>query len=121
MAHRKNGIGSHELAPDLGILCNCLIAIAASEGTSLACTPLKRRAVGLGTFNRGLTVFFVRVPLAWAVLLLFHPLTSGAAYEGLRDAVTRWQVVHVGTLIFIGLMGLAVCLLVRDLTDQPPA
>jgi hypothetical protein len=66
-------------------------------------------------FTRGLTVFLVGVPLAWAVLILFHPLTRGAAYEGLRDAVTRWQVVHVGTLIFIGLMGLAVCLLVRDL------
>ena len=29
--------------------------------------------------------------------------------------MTRWQVVHVGTLQFIGLMGLAVYLLVRDL------
>lgn len=29
--------------------------------------------------------------------------------------MTRWQVVHVGTLFFIGLMGLAVYLLVRDL------
>jgi hypothetical protein len=36
-------------------------------------------------------------------------------YDDLRDEVTRWQVVHVGTLFFVGLMGLAVCLLVRDL------
>ena len=59
--------------------------------------------------------FLIGVPLAWAVLLLFHPLGSGELYDEVRDEVTRWQVVHVGTVFFIGLMGLAVYLLVRDL------
>jgi hypothetical protein len=59
--------------------------------------------------------FLIGVPLAWAVLLLFHPSGSGALYDDVSDQVTRWQIVHVGTLLFIGLMGTAVYLLVRDL------
>jgi hypothetical protein len=59
--------------------------------------------------------FLIGVPLAWAVLLLFHPSGSGALYDEVSDQVTKWQVVHVGTLFFIGLMGIAVYLLVRDL------
>jgi hypothetical protein len=66
-------------------------------------------------FSRQRLAFLIGVPLAWAVLLLFHPLGGGEVYDDLRDEVTRWQVVHVGTLFFIGLMGLAVYLLVRDL------
>jgi hypothetical protein len=59
--------------------------------------------------------FLIGVPLAWAVLLLFHPSGSGALYDEVSDQVTKWQVVHVGTLFFIGLMGIALYLLVRDL------
>jgi hypothetical protein len=66
-------------------------------------------------FSRQRLAFLIGVPLAWAVLLLFHPLGGGEVYDDLRDVVTRWQVVHVGTLFFIALMGLAVYLLVRDL------
>ena len=36
-------------------------------------------------------------------------------YGGLRDEVTTYQIVHAGTLIFIGLMGAALYLLVRAL------
>src|SRR5262245_35895921 len=61
-------------------------------------------------FSRQRFAFLIGVPVAWAVLLLFHPLGSGSMYDVLRDEVTRWQVVHVGTLLFIGLMGLAVYL-----------
>ena len=46
---------------------------------------------------------------------MFHPLGSAGLYDEVRDEVTRWQVVHVGTVFFIGLMGLAVYVLVRDL------
>ena len=66
-------------------------------------------------WSRTTIAFLVAAPLAWAALLLFHPLGSGQVYDLLRDQVTRWQVVHVGTLLFIGLMGLAVFTLVRDL------
>ena len=48
-----------------------------------------------------------------------HPVGSGGCLTRSATKVTRWQVVHVGTLFFIGLMGLAVYLLVRDLTGRP--
>jgi hypothetical protein len=66
-------------------------------------------------FSGQLLAFLIGVPLAWAVLLLFHPIGSGDLYDEVHDEVARWQVVHVGTIFFIGLMGLAVYLLVRDL------
>jgi hypothetical protein len=70
-------------------------------------------------FPRRRLAFLIGVPLAWSVLLWFH---GGAPrddiYGGLRDEVTRWQIVHSGTLVFIGLMGLAVYLLVRDLPGR---
>jgi hypothetical protein len=66
-------------------------------------------------FSSQRLALLIGIPLAWAVLLLFHPGGSGKVYDAVRDDVTRWQVVHVGTIFFIGLMGLAVYLLVRDL------
>ena len=65
--------------------------------------------------SRGAAALLIAAPLAWAALLLFHPLGSGQVYDLLRDQVTRWQIVHIGTLFFIGLMGVAVFLLVRSL------
>lgn len=65
--------------------------------------------------SRGAAAFLIATPLAWAALLLFHPLGSGQVYDLLRDQVARWQIVHIGTLFFIGLMGVAVFLLVRNL------
>ncbi len=49
-------------------------------------------------WNRSAVALLIGAPLAWAALLLFHPLGSGQVYDVLRDQVTRWQVVHVGTL-----------------------
>jgi hypothetical protein len=57
------------------------------------------------------------VPLAWAVLLLFHgpgPSDAGV-YESLRDEASSWLIVHVGSVLFVGLMGAALYLLVRDM------
>ena len=65
-------------------------------------------------FSRDVLVFLVGVPAAWAVLLLFHP--SGdvkTLYEDVHDEVTAMLVVHIGTMIFIPLMGVAFYLLVR--------
>jgi hypothetical protein len=60
--------------------------------------------------------FAMGVPLAWAVLLWFHPdVPPDDVYGGLRDDVTTYVIVHVGTLIFIALMGVALYMLVRDL------
>jgi hypothetical protein len=65
-------------------------------------------------FSRDLLAFLIGVPLAWAVLLLFHP--GGEAtdiYGSARDDVTAFLVVHLGTMLFIPLMAVAVYLLLR--------
>ncbi len=67
-------------------------------------------------FTRPVLAFAIGVPLAWAVLLWFHPnVDPNHVYADLRDNVTVYQIVHVGTLIFIGLMGVSLYLLVRDM------
>ena len=67
-------------------------------------------------FSRAWLAFAIGVPLAWAVLLWFHPdVDRNHVYADLRDDVVAYQVVHVGTLVFIGLIGLVLYLLVRDL------
>ena len=48
----------------------------------------------------------VGVPLAFSVLLWFHPMISD--YEGLRDVTTRFQVVHVGMVLAIPLLALGI-------------
>ena len=67
-------------------------------------------------FTRPTLAFLLGVPIAWAVLLWFHPdVDPDDVYGSLQDDVTTYVVVHVGTLAFIGLMGAALYLLVRDL------
>lgn len=56
----------------------------------------------------------VGVPLLWAILLLFHP--AGEAddiYGNLQDHVTAGLAVHIGTMLFIPLMAVALYLLLR--------
>jgi hypothetical protein len=66
--------------------------------------------------SRGEAAFIIGVPLAWAVLLLFHPSGEGdELYADLQDDVTRWQVVHVGMLLFIPLFATVVYLLLRGI------
>ena len=63
--------------------------------------------------------FLIAVPLGWAALLWFHPAVDpDSVYEDLRDQVNTYLIVHVGTLIFIGLMGVALYMLVRDLPGR---
>lgn len=55
------------------------------------------------------------VPLAWALLLVFHPNdASKDIYDGVTDELTAWMVVHVGTMVFIPLMAVTVLVLLRD-------
>ena len=64
--------------------------------------------------SRSEAAFVIGVPLAWAVLLLFHP--SGEVdqiYLSLRDDVTAWLVVHIGMMLFIPLMAGGIYLLLR--------
>lgn len=66
------------------------------------------------SLSRPIIVFLLAVPLAWAVLLLFHPSGDGTRiYLDLQDNVTAMLVVHVGMMLFIPLMAAAVYLLVR--------
>jgi hypothetical protein len=66
--------------------------------------------------------YIVGVPLGWAVLLLFHPnFDVNNIYNDLQDQVNQWMVVHVGTLFFIGLLGAALYLLVRDVVLAKPS
>jgi hypothetical protein len=68
------------------------------------------------TFTRRRLAFVLGVPLAWALLLMFHgPGPVDGVYETLHDETTKWLLVHFGTLPLIGLLGLALYLLVRDL------
>jgi hypothetical protein len=73
--------------------------------------------MGSARFSRDQLAFLIGVPLAWAVLLLFHPTGEGETitYADVQDEVTRWLVVHLGMLVFIPLMAGAVYLLVRGI------
>jgi hypothetical protein len=64
--------------------------------------------------DRRRLTFLLGLPLAWAALLLLHPNPDpGDLYGSLRDEPGRWLIVHLGTLLFIGLLGAAVYVLVE--------
>jgi hypothetical protein len=48
----------------------------------------------------------IGVPLAFSVLLWFHPMIGD--YEGLRDVTTRFQIVHVGMVLALPLLALGI-------------
>ena len=57
-------------------------------------------------------------PLAWAVLIVFHPNPGGdSPYEGITDVVNRWLFVHVGQLILTPFLFLAVWRLLDGLSS----
>jgi hypothetical protein len=65
-------------------------------------------------FSRPTIIFLVGVPLLWAVLLLFHPGgEADTVYLNLQDEVARMLAVHVGMLLFLPLLAVAVFLLLR--------
>jgi hypothetical protein len=55
------------------------------------------------------------VPVAWAVLLVFHPVGDGDLYPVVGDELAAWQAVHVGTLLFIPAFAFAVSVLLRGI------
>jgi hypothetical protein len=67
-------------------------------------------------FSRSEAAFIIGIPIAWAVLLLFHPQgDAGSIYADVNDDVTAMLVVHIGTLAFIPLMAGAIYLLTRGI------
>ena len=63
-------------------------------------------------------VFLVACPLALAVVLWFHPPGGDDIYEGVRDDVDAWLVVHTVFLFFIPLIAFAAYLLLTGLTSR---
>ncbi len=67
-------------------------------------------------FSRRETAFIIGVPIAWAVLLLFHPGGDGTSiYADLKDNVGRMLVVHIGMMIFVPLFACVILLLLRGI------
>lgn len=58
------------------------------------------------------------IPIAFAALLMFHPAAEGQVSNALHDHTTRWQIVHVGQLLFIGMMAIAIYLLADGLDGR---
>jgi hypothetical protein len=76
--------------------------------------PLAGHRDSAARFSRPALIFLLGIPLAWAVLLLFHPGGDGKElYLDLEGNVTAWMVVHLGMLVFIPLMAGAIFLLLR--------
>ena len=58
----------------------------------------------------------IAVPLAFSVLLWFHPMIGD--YDGLRDVTTRFQVVHVGMMLTFCLLALGMYVLLDGLRGR---
>jgi hypothetical protein len=70
----------------------------------------------LRRISRGEAAFIIGVPIAWAVLLLFHPGGDGTSiYADLKDNVTVMLVVHIGMMIFVPLFAIVIYLLLRGI------
>ena len=66
------------------------------------------------TFSPAELAFLIGVPVAWGILLLFHPGGNGTEiYLDAQDVVARFLVVHIGMMLFIPLMAAVVWLLLR--------
>jgi hypothetical protein len=67
------------------------------------------------TFSRAEIGFLLAVPLVWAVVLLFHGAPDpDDVYGSLQGEASRYLTVHLVYLVFLGLMGAALYLLLRD-------
>ena len=65
-----------------------------------------------GSFSPAETAFVVGVPLAWGVLLLFHP-AGDSLFEAASSNTTAWLTVHLGTMIFIPLLATVLFVVLR--------
>jgi hypothetical protein len=66
-------------------------------------------------YSRAESAFLIGVPLAWGVLLLFHPTGEGDFYAIIRDDVTPWLVVHLATMVLLPLLAAAMFVLLRGI------
>jgi hypothetical protein len=61
----------------------------------------------------------IGVPLVFSVLLWFHPMISD--YDGLRDVTARFQIVHVGMVLALPLLAIAIYGLLDGLRGRAAA
>jgi hypothetical protein len=61
----------------------------------------------------------IGVPLAFSVLLWFHPIVGD--YDGLRDVTTRFQIVHVAMVLSLPLLALGMYSLLAGLHGRAAA
>jgi hypothetical protein len=70
------------------------------------------------TFSPRELAFLIGVPVAWGILLLFHPLGEpGEFYPTIDGHVTAWLAVHIGMGIFVPLFAGVVYLLLRGVNS----
>lgn len=60
----------------------------------------------------------IGAPLAFAALLMLHPMGGGDFYTTVSENVTPWLAVHYGAAVMFPLMGYVVWLMVRDLPGR---
>jgi hypothetical protein len=83
---------------------------ATDDGDARRPTPQR------GAFSLPEVAFLISVPLLWGILLLFHPGGDGTEiYLDAQDKVTPFLVVHIGMMLFIPLIAVAVLLLLRGI------
>jgi hypothetical protein len=72
--------------------------------------------MGPASLSRRQAALVIGIPIAWGVLLVFHPGGDGTRiYADLDGDGTRMLVVHLGTMLFIPLIALAIALLLEGL------
>ena len=64
------------------------------------------------SIGRAEIAFVVGVALAWAVLLLFHPV-GDTLYEAASSNTTAWLAVHVGTMLLLPALAAALFVVLR--------
>src|SRR5918995_13167 len=94
-----------------------LIWLAAVLAVAIALRKSAAPRPALVLMGLGAAVFAAG-PLLWAALVLFHPMPGeGGPYEGIKDEVNRWLVVHVGQLVSTPILFFAVWRLLDGLTS----
>jgi hypothetical protein len=74
-------------------------------------------ASGHRLFSGRELAFIIGVPVAWGILLLFHPVGGDDFYSTIDGNVTAWLTVHIGMGIFIPLFASVVYLLLRGVNS----
>ena len=82
---------------------------ALRKGTAMNSFTAQRRI-----FSRRELAFLIGIPVAWGILLLFHPTgDADGFYEVIDGNITVWLTVHIGMGVFVPLFAGVIYLLLR--------